>query len=184
MQRYERSSSVCRTDGYGCAQLQVSVRFSVGYLRQSIEWSMNVSSPVSSPVTSVKKSSLSQTFQLRITLRYVNFRRIWTIQSRLLGVGCGWGRKNTLRANQRLLGHLYSPLIRRWPHPRGAVCGRSSGATGRPARPDRGAQSARNRPRVGELITHPQSVPGKIRRAARFHPAMSVPRLRRFRIVG
>ena len=49
------------------------MRFSVGYLRQSIEWSMNVSSPVSSPVTSVKKSSLSQTSQLRITLGYVNF---------------------------------------------------------------------------------------------------------------
>ena len=50
------------------------MRFSVGYLRQSIEWSMNVSSPVSSPVTPVKKSSLSQTFQLRITLGYVTFR--------------------------------------------------------------------------------------------------------------
>ena len=27
---------------------------------------------------------------------------------RVLGVGCGKGRKTTLRANQRLLGHLYS----------------------------------------------------------------------------
>ena len=50
------------------------------------------------------------------------------------GVGCGKGRKTTLRANQRLLGHLYSPLIRRCPHPRGAVWARSSGETGKPAR--------------------------------------------------
>ena len=42
--------------------------------------------------------------------------------------------KNHSKGNQRLLGHLYSPLIRRWPHPRGAVCASNSGETGRPAR--------------------------------------------------
>ena len=51
----------------------------------------------------------------------------------LFGVGCGKGRNDTLRRSQRLFGHLYSPVSRMWPHPRGEVCGRSSGTTGRPA---------------------------------------------------
>ena len=61
-------------------------------------------------------------------------RKLLLLANALMGVGCGKGRKTTLRANQRLLGHLYSPLIRRCPHPRGAVWARSSGETGKPAR--------------------------------------------------
>ena len=71
-----------------------------------------------------------------ITIQFVHVGMLEDASATNCGerVGCGKGRKNTLRPNQRLLGHLYSPLIRRWPHPRGEVCGRSSGATGRPAR--------------------------------------------------
>ena len=48
-------------------------------------------------------------------------------------VGCRWGRNDTLRQSQRLFRHLYSPLIRRCPHPRGEVWARISGETGKPA---------------------------------------------------
>ena len=49
-----------------------------------------------------------------------------------LGVGCGKGRNDTLRTIQRFC-HLYSPVSRMWAQPRGEMCGRNSGTTGRPA---------------------------------------------------
>ena len=48
------------------------------------------------------------------------------------GVGCGKGRNDTLRTIQRFC-HLYSPVSRMWAQPRGEMCGRNSGTTGRPA---------------------------------------------------
>ena len=48
----------------------------------------------------------------------------------VVGVGWGKGRNDTLRTSQRLFGHLYSPVSRRWPRARGDVCGSNSGATG------------------------------------------------------
>ena len=50
----------------------------------------------------------------------------------LMGVGCGKGRNDTLRTIQRFC-HLYSPVSRMWAQPRGEMCGRNSGTTGRPA---------------------------------------------------
>ena len=43
------------------------------------------------------------------------------------GVGCGKERNDTLSTSQRLFGHLYSPVSRMWPHPRGEVCVRVRG---------------------------------------------------------
>ena len=50
----------------------------------------------------------------------------------LSGVGCGKGRNDTLRTIHRFC-HLYSPVSRMWAQPRGEMCGRNSGTTGRPA---------------------------------------------------
>ena len=56
----------------------------------------------------------------------------WLAANDKNGVGCGKGRNDTLRTIQRFC-HLYSPVSRMWAQPRGEMCGRNSGTTGRPA---------------------------------------------------
>ena len=65
-------------------------------------------------------------------LPFGNFPRLILAWVCTEGVGCGKGRNDTLRTIQRFC-HLYSPVSRMWAQPRGEMCGRNSGTTGRPA---------------------------------------------------